>query len=465
MAGKWLRMAVHVAALTGMLVVCATAGQDDQGRIAALEKQIAALQNQVQEMNAERGNAQAAAGSELETRVRDLEGRMAERAADESPFAAGWKDGKFTLQSSDGAHTLTIGGRIAIDGIWYAGNKSTEEKTNDGFIPRRIRLGFSGQVYKYFKYKLETKWDKGSTILDDAWMDIVYFDPVNLRIGVQKPPISHEDLQSSGDIHLMERSLMNSLVPDRETGVMFHGHPMKLVEYQVAYMNGTDKPSSGDNNDDEDVLVRAMLTPFASQDNKWLKGLAVGGNFSWGNQDAPFSGGNVPGATYKTPSGVTYYTWNGRAEGSRTRYGAEFMWYAGPFHANAEWLSVEQHSNTAAMPTRMFTTRSWYVEGGYVLTGEDASIKGVKPANNFDPRNGKWGAVEVVVRYSNMMADTAAIHDGYASGYPTADEYGACANWYLNELVRLQLMYDHVYMMGNSSRTEDAIMFRFQIKF
>ena len=44
----------------------------------------------------------------------------------------------------------------------------------------------------------------------------------------------------------------------------------------------------------------------------------------------------------------------------------------------------------------------------YVLTGEDASFDGVKPAHPFDPKSDNWGAFELVGRMSRLDVDSNA---------------------------------------------------------
>jgi phosphate-selective porin OprO/OprP len=292
---------------------------------------------------------------------------------------------------------------------------------------------------------------------------------VNVRVGYFKPPISHEDLQSSAHLHLMEYSLLNHLLPDHDTGIMIFGHPAGTVEYQLAVMNGVKKGAGGDVNDDLDWLVRFMLTPFAPGGNKWIKGLALGGSFSWGHtRAADFT--NIPGENLGTPTGFHYFSWTGAPHGQRTRYGAELMWYAGPVHLNAEWLRVEQDV-AAGGPTVNIPVTAWYVEGGFVLTGEDSTFKGVKPTNPFDPANRKFGAFQICVRYSTLNVDPKAFTYGFAPADHTrsADEYGVCLNWWLNTRIKVQVMYDHTtlarYSGSPASLSDDAILFRFQLKF
>lgn len=439
-----------------------------QDELATLKKQVATLNDKISALESKQDVATSPA---LEKRVRELEARMTERAADDAPFTAGWKDG-FKIQSSDGQHVLQIGGYLNADGTWQAGDPGYRDTSNDGFSARRIRLILCGYVYKYFAFKFEYAWDYGSTSLRDAYMDITYFDPVNLRIGYFKAPVSHEDLQDSSNLQFMERSLLNNFVPDRDTGVMLHGIFLKqMIEYQLAVLNGQDV--GGVNGDDElAYFVRVMITPLAQSKNKWINKLSFGGNFSWGNKETT----SLQNTTYTTTSGAAIFNWVGGAalHNDKMTYGAELMWYAGPLSLNAEWLRLEQEVGSAAagLSPRRFQAEAWYVQVGGVLTGEDASYEGIKPKNNFDPRNGKWGAFELVLRYAYLNIEDEAIHDGYATGSDTADAVAIGLNWIMNPAVRAMIMYEHVWLNKDdtvpgyrNARDEDVIMFRFQLKF
>jgi phosphate-selective porin OprO/OprP len=367
------------------------------------------------------------------------------------------------IQSADGAHMLKIGGLVQLDGVWLAGSNFAQIKP-DTFQARRVRVKLCGQVYKNFKFVVEPAYDLGIAHLRDAYLDVTYFDPVNIRVGVFKAPISGEDLQDSAGLHLMERSLLNSLVPIRDAGIMIHGNPMNIVEYQLAIMNGVVYGGAIDLNDDKDYLARVMLRPAGGTDNKWIKDLKVGAHLSWGYQGGglPTAIGR-PGFLYTTPSGLPYFLWTGTPTGDLMRYGAELSWYAGPVHLNAEWMKVEWEINANNVGTI-----AWYIEGGFVLTGEDASPNGITPKNNFDPRNGKWGAMEIALRFSTLDTDLGALPPGAGIGFTNGDECSGCLNWYLNPSIKTQLMYSHTTVSdigGPFNITDDAIMFRFQLSF
>ena len=115
---------------------------------------------------------------------------------------------------------------------------------------------------------------------------------------------------------------------------------------------------------------------------------------------------------------------------------------------------------------------AWQVAATYLVTGEDASFKGVKPKRNFDLNNGGWGAWEVVGRYSELNIDDKAFTWGSLDGvggsttvltgvnhYLYADPkvsaraahtWTAGVNWYLNPEVKFALNYARTSFKGGA---------------
>jgi phosphate-selective porin OprO/OprP len=55
---------------------------------------------------------------------------------------------------------------------------------------------------------------------------------------------------------------------------------------------------------------------------------------------------------------------------------------------------------------------AWQLALNYVLTGEDASYKGIKPNAPFAPGSGNWGAWELVARIGQLNIDNDAFSGG-----------------------------------------------------
>jgi phosphate-selective porin OprO/OprP len=128
------------------------------------------------------------------------------------------------------------------------------------------------------------------------------------------------------------------------------------------------------------------------------------------------------------------------------------------------------YDETGSVRRAQLDNAAWYTEAGWVITGEDASYKGVTPKNNFDPRNGEWGAFEVAVRYSDVRVDEDTFNKGFATkpqstGGATAYTFGV--NWYLNRSFKFMFNYEHTDFdspveFSSLRDKEDVILTRFR---
>ena len=119
---------------------------------------------------------------------------------------------------------------------------------------------------------------------------------------------------------------------------------------------------------------------------------------------------------------------------------------------------------------------AWDIGVSYLVTGENASFKGVKPKNDFDLDKGGWGAWELVARYSEINLDSNTFKNpngaiagenltgGTGSAYAdstlsakSANTWTVGANWYLNENTKFQINYAQTSFDGGSiSGTTDS---------
>ncbi|HYN27979.1 MAG TPA: porin, partial [Burkholderiales bacterium] len=103
---------------------------------------------------------------------------------------------------------------------------------------------------------------------------------------------------------------------------------------------------------------------------------------------------------------------------------------------------------------------AWQVLLSWVVSGGDASFRGVTPKNSFDWAAGTWGALELVVRYSELNIDGDAFTAGLLSlnsSARKAEDVGVGVNWYLNRNVKLQLNYDETTFEGGAAAGADRI--------
>jgi phosphate-selective porin OprO and OprP len=111
--------------------------------------------------------------------------------------------------------------------------------------------------------------------------------------------------------------------------------------------------------------------------------------------------------------------------------------------------------------TRTFTHTAWDFTASYVLTGEDASYKGVvKPRHPYAIGDAGWGALELVTRIENLKIDGAAFDSGFADigkSSRNARSYAAGVNWYLTPNAKIVLDYNFTQFDGGASAGADRL--------
>lgn len=411
----------------------------------------------------------------LERRL-ELEQEKATEKAKDTPILGAGKEG-FFLKSADGAFQLKLRGLVQADGRFFIDD--LEQPGTNSFRIRRARPILEGTVFRYFDFRLMTDFGEGQTVLQDAYLDFRYWPQVRLRAGKFKSPIGLERLQSATDLLFVERAFPTSLAPNRDVGVQLHGDVWDgAITYAVGVFNGVPDGGSSDfdNHDEKDYEARLFAHPFKHTEIEPLQGLGLGVTGTWGNQEGSVSAPNLP--SFKTAGQQTFFRYrsDGTAVGTvvaddkRFRVSPQGYYYWGPFGLLWEYVLSSQEVKKGTTLARLENT-AWQVAASYVLTGDDASYKGVKPKRPFDPRSSAWGALELAARYSELHVDKDAFPI-FADPKKAAQEARAWAvglNWYLNNNVKFAVDYEQTDFDGGSAKgdreDEKVIFSRFQVAF
>jgi len=95
----------------------------------------------------------------------------------------------------------------------------------------------------YYEFRLLPDFAGSSTAksITDAYLNVHYWDAFQLEIGKFKQPFSYEELIQDRYVPTMERSMIDQLTPQRDEGVMIHGHKMfdDRFEYGISVSNAT----------------------------------------------------------------------------------------------------------------------------------------------------------------------------------------------------------------------------------
>lgn len=381
-----------------------------------------------------------------------------------APFTAGWQDG-FVLQSPNGDNRLVIGVTAQADGRFSLDDPLPITNT---FTIRKARPTLSGRVAKYFDFKVMPDFGNGTATLLDAYFDIRLSSKFRVRSGKDKTPVGYELLQGDPYLLFPERTLASSLVPNRDVGFQVQGDLSPRLFYAGGVFNGVPDGSSStadiDANNAKDVAGRIVWQPFRSTKTPAgaLNGLGFQIGGSIGNQ-----AGTLP--SFRTSVGQTYFSYStgAAASGHRHRITPAAFYYHKSFGGFVEYVRSTQEISRSNSRYDV-TNDGWGVTGSYVLTGEAASDRGVRPGHAFDPSTGHWGALQLAARYSHLRVDPLAFTSGLAAATASrkASAFTIAANWYPAAFIKYYATFERTSFDGGASRpTENVILFRTQVAF
>lgn len=374
----------------------------------------------------------------------------------------------FFAKSPQGDFNLRLRGGVQVDSRFFLGDG--DELGNDTFTLRRVRPSIEGTLFEKYDIKIMPDFAGGETKLMDAYLNAKFADEVQLRAGKMKSPMGLERLQSWYYLNFIERGFPTQLLPNRDIGVQLHGDLFAgTFSYAVGAFNGVPDGASTDfdDADGKDLVGRLFSHPFLHSDIDPLKGFGIGISCSYGDYDNKL-------ASYKTPGQATFFSYasNVKADGEQYRFSPQGYYYWGPFGLLGEYAYSSQEVRQGSSNYDI-QNDSWQIYLTYVLTGEDASYKGVKPSKPFNINEGTWGAFEIAGRYGNLDIDDAVFDFGLADPSKSAseaDEFTAGLNWYLNSNLKVNLNYSHTEFSGGGTagddrEDEDLIATRFQLTF
>ncbi len=392
----------------------------------------------------------------------------------------------FYIESPDKAFSLRITGQIQLD---YRQFLNTKDRTDiDTFLLRKARFGLEATLAKYYEFRFLPDFGQGTTIVQDAYMNVHYWDAMQFEFGRFKQPISYEQLIQDRYVPTLERSLIDQLVPARDLGAMIHGENVfqNRLDYAVSISNGEINGNSTDLNNHKDVDGRIAIRPLNDPNlPEWLRYFQVGVSGGFGVEDEA-----INPATLKEPDTVPFLSFNStvRADGVRTRLCPELAYFYGPFGFLAQYYSEQQdmepNSTGAASKITIDVPFNGYVLlGTLLLTGESRTtwseqIKPLRPFNPHCPITSP-GAWELVGRVSRLDVGDVFEKGNYqlvnpAKNSDEAMEFTIGLNWYFNAWVRMQFNYEHdmfgqPVLLGSSAANElqsqNSLFTRFQVIF
>ena len=444
--------------------------EDLRARVAELERQVRALTERLAlvPLNGD-GHAVHERLDEMDQRLRvtDRKDELRREAEAErlktAPAVGAGRDG-FQLRSGDGSFALRLRGLIHSDGRFFADDEA--DAAADTFLLRRVRPIVEATMFRKFDLRLMPDFGDGRTVVQDAYLDLRFATGIKVRAGKFKAPFGLERLASAGEIVFTERGFPTSLAPNRDVGLMAYGDVFAgRLSYFAGVFNGVVDGASTDvdDRDGKDVVVRLFGHPFRTAGNERLQGIGIGVAASQGTQRGAAAAPAL--ATYRTSGQQTFFRYlsdgtaagSVLADGTRRRISAQGYYYAGRLGMLAEQVFSSQEVRRG-LAVGDADADAWQLATSWVLTGEKATYRGVSPANDFDPANGRWGAFEATGRYHELsVAD--GVFPLFASRAASAERAQAGAlglNWYLNRTVKVVFDYEETHFTGGSAAGDRA---------
>jgi len=488
---KWLLVAVAIGAQSGI----AAFGQETnsssadiqalQQEVQALEQKVEALQQQQTTQSSPAENQQSTQVQDLDQKVRilerqrELDQQAAADAAKAQPKITLNANG-FSFSSADSNFVAQLHGVIQNDSrTFLADGGGTAGK--DTFLLRRARPIFSGTVFRNFDFNFTPDFGGSGVVIYDAYLNYHYNPAFQIEAGRFKAPIGLESLQQDVWITFNERSLVTDLLPNRDMGFELHGDLLGgKVSYAAGIFNGTPDyitpPASTQAVDDDKAFDgRLFLQPFKTSDETYLQGLGFGVGGSYEDDTGSTAASDLTSG-YKTDGQQTFYSYatGVYASGRHWRLSPQGYYYYGPFSVMGEYAISDQQV-TKTTTSADIRNSAWETTVGWVLTGEDASYNGITPRHPFDPRNGSWGAFQVVARYADLYIDDRNFATYALAGSASeAKAWSVGLNWFLNRDIRVDASFSRTTFNGGggtvnngpvTAQPENVVFTRVQLGF
>lgn len=464
--------------------------------------------------------AEGASIEDLDQRIKILERQLEiqkEEADTKAKDATTSKVDEKGVSIKKGDFELKIKALVQFDGRTYLDDynptNTVETATtnrnglysNDSFAFRRIRPTFEGTFGKYVGFRLTPEFAGtgagdvgGSNSIVDAYVDLKFDPAITLRAGKVKGPVALERIQSGGTLTFVERGFPTELAPNRDLGIQLQGELFaSTVNYTLGYYNGTADGRdvvTTDADNRKEVGARLFVEPFKN-DPGFFQGLGFGVGSSYGTKDqGAFNAANANSflPRYRTPGQLQVFAYTTAAtaataaaagttgvyaDGDHTRISPQLYFYRNSFGLLSEWISSEQElsqgfipigggSTPTAFTKQKLKNEAWQVAVSYVLTGEDASFRGVtKPTAPFTIGGPGWGAFEVAARFGKLEIDSDAfdtVDDGGVTfarfanpvtQVSEAESWTLGVNWYLTSNLKAVLNYSEVQFEGGGGGT------------
>lgn len=292
-------------------------------------------------------------------------------------------------------------GRIHFD---YAVHDSDQTELADGQLLRRARLGLSGRADENWKYKSEVDFSGNDVSFQDVYMQYTGLETGALKLGHFKIPFGMDNLTSSNEIPLMERSLPTSFAPGRGVGAGYsvEGNSLGFSAALVGQGIGSNAARAASGGDEGLRLGARLYAPLIATDSTIFHlGAAATLEETASSEDETVRFRARPESKV---SGVRLVDTNdlGNRDGV-SRFALESAWQVGALTLQGEYMAVQAPGKDGAAD---YDFDGYYGQASYVLNGAGRPYEG---GTFGSPGTGAW---EVALRLSGINLNDGAVQGG-----------------------------------------------------
>ena len=145
---------------------------------------------------------------------------------------------------SSNSMSLNIAGRVQVQHLYNADIASDSALINNGLALRRFELNLKAKVNDYISSVVQFEFRVNAPRLQEAEIRLGFYKNYFLRVGQFKVPVWREELRSSGDLLLVERSvtaavLVLTRLSERQLGLEFGSKYNSGIEWALNLSNGS----------------------------------------------------------------------------------------------------------------------------------------------------------------------------------------------------------------------------------
>jgi phosphate-selective porin OprO and OprP len=349
-------------------------------------------------------------------------------------FRAFWDNG-LRFETVDKMFRFEIGGRLDNDWSWMTADDKikTTFGIKDGTEYRRARISLAGTFYEHVIFKTEYDFAKGDASFRDLFFGVKEIPVLGtIRTGHFYESFMMDDMMSTNYNMCIETSASNVFAPKRNTGIAASNAVLNnRLTWTLGVFKETGNYGESGTKGGSNITGRITGLPWHPDKTKLLH---LGFSYSYRNPQTAVQYKIGP-ESHLAPVFLDTGAFDARHINLAN---GEFAFLYGPFTFQAESVNAICERDQ----TDDLNFSGCYAQAGFMLTGEsrsyneaNACFAAVKPNKYFLSKEGGFGALEIVARYSTVDLNSKEIQAGELGDLTVG------LNWFWNANTKVMFNY------------------------